>query len=82
MNAFQQEKTRCRRAIQRAIGEQLRAIYEPQLNEPLPLPLSELVNELSRGDNENLSPANCTSYPSWRAVDAVTPAEQPNCRND
>ncbi len=35
-------------AISKAIGRQLRAVYDEALNEPIPSELSELVNRLSR----------------------------------
>jgi hypothetical protein len=46
MNRFKQEEIACRHAIQRAIGEQLRAMYESRSIPAMPPDLRELMNKL------------------------------------
>lgn len=51
----QQERPKSRAAedaISRAIGHQLRAVYDEALNEPIPPELSELVNRLSKKNDK------------------------------
>ena len=55
----------CGRSIQAAIGQQLRAVYEADLGEPLPERIAELVARLARGEAPAVSdnPVNPTRPP-------------------
>ena len=49
------EKTSAACAIRASIGRQLRATYAPEVSEPLPQPLLELLRRLSDRDDKKVA---------------------------